>query len=213
MTARFSPMSIVCGLLLPVLFLGCGSAQKKRLDLRDKLAASSGMYCEFVSGDIHDDIDVELNLQMARKCDGNKPLTMTNYKNASENIGIIYCCSMKKATPVQAQAPKENKENEDLDLSEEPAKPASEKKNDKPALPPKTNPSTLNNPAAPTSAAPKAAAPQAAASAKAVASPTSTSAPAASASTKPSAPAAQQNPAPKAPNKTSDLSDADILGE
>ena len=204
-------MSIVCGLLLPVLFLGCGSAQKKRLDLRDKLAASSGMYCEFVSGDIHDDIDVELNLQMARKCDGSKPLTMTNYKNSSENIGIIYCCSMKKATPVQAPAPKENKENEDLDLSDEPAKPASEKKTDKPALPPKTNPSTLNNPAAPPSAAPKAAAPSNAAPAKAAAPSSTTSS--AQAPSKSSAPPAQQNPTPKAPNKTSDLPDADILGE
>ncbi len=212
MTARFSPISIVCGLLLPVFLLGCGSAQKKRLDLRDKLASSSGMYCEFVSGDIHDDIDVELNLQLARKCDGSKSMTMTNYKNSSENIGIIYCCSMKKATPVQAQAPKENKENEGLDLSDEPAKPASEKKTDKPALPPKTNPSTLNNPAAPTSAAPKAPVPAKAASSPAITSAPSTSSSAQTAA-KPSTPAAQQNPTPKAPNKTSDLSDADILGE
>jgi hypothetical protein len=88
-------------LLIPVLFLlgslsGCGTAQKQRLEQRDKLAAATGMYCEFISGDVHNDIDVELNLQLAKRCDPLKPFTMTNYKNSSENYGVIYCCSMTK---------------------------------------------------------------------------------------------------------------------
>lgn len=66
------------------------------MEARDKAAATSGYFCEFISGDVHNDIDIELNLQMAQRCDGNKPFSITNYKNSSENFGIIYCCSIVK---------------------------------------------------------------------------------------------------------------------
>ncbi|WP_413612582.1 hypothetical protein [Bdellovibrio sp. HCB-110] len=76
------------------LFLsGCSSAFKARQEQREKMAASTGMYCEFVSGDMFPDLDVELNMQMARRCDSNKNFSITNYKNSSDQSGVIYCCS------------------------------------------------------------------------------------------------------------------------
>lgn len=221
MTARLSPLSTICGLLLPVFIFGCGSAQKQRLELREKLAASSGMYCEFISGDVHSDIDVELNMQMAKRCEPTKPLSITNYKNSSENYGVIYCCSIKKDEPKKvtphnpapsAPAAVAKKNSDELDLSDDAPMTPAEKKSDKPALPPKTNPTTLNNPAAPSSKpAPAPAAAKPASSAPASAS--TTSAPPAA---KPSSPAAQstapQN-SPKSPSKTPDTPETDILGE
>ena len=239
MTARLSPLSTISGLLLPFLFFGCGSAQKQRLELREKLAASSGMYCEFISGDVHSDIDVELNMQMAKRCEPTKPLSITNYKNSSENFGVIYCCSLKKdeakkddakkmaphalAPSVPAAVAKKN--SDELDLSDDSPEAPAEKKSDKPALPPKTNPATLNNPAAssskpsPAPATSKPASPSAASqpaakpASSAAASGTTNSA---ASSAKASSPAAQttapQN-SPKSPSKTPDTPETDILGE
>lgn len=77
---------------------GCASAKfKERQMQRDKLAASSGMFCEFVSGEDHPDVDVEMNMKMAQKCDASKPFSITSYKNSSENFGLVYCCSVAKA--------------------------------------------------------------------------------------------------------------------
>lgn len=82
---------IVSGALL---LSGCASSKfKARQEQRDKLAASSGMYCEFISGDLFPDLDVELSMQMARRCDANKNFSITNYKNSSNHSGVVYCCS------------------------------------------------------------------------------------------------------------------------
>ncbi len=213
MTARLSPLSTVCGLLLPVFLLGCGSAQKQRLELREKLAASSGMYCEFISGDVHNDIDVELNMQMARRCEPTKPLSITNYKNSSENYGVIYCCSIKKdeakkvaphsSAPI-APVSVSKKNSDELDLSDD---------SDKPSLPPKTNPTTLNNPVAPASKPSPAPAPSKPASS----APAGTTTNSAASSSKPSGSSAQQTTgpqnSPKSPSKTPDTPETDILGE
>ncbi|OYZ18803.1 MAG: hypothetical protein B7Y39_13065 [Bdellovibrio sp. 28-41-41] len=79
-----------------VLFAGCSTAYKTRQEEKTKVAATTGHYCEFVNGDAHNDVDVELTLQMTKKCDLNKPYTMTNYKNASDIFGIVYCCNYQK---------------------------------------------------------------------------------------------------------------------
>ncbi len=72
---------------------GCASGTYKlRQEQREKLSASSGLYCEFVNGEQHPDIDVELNMQMAKRCDGTKPFSISNYKTSSEMNGIMYCC-------------------------------------------------------------------------------------------------------------------------
>lgn len=73
---------------------GCASGTfKERQDQREKAAASSGLYCSFVSGDLFPDVDVELSMQMARRCDANKNYSITNYKNSADHTGVIYCCS------------------------------------------------------------------------------------------------------------------------
>jgi hypothetical protein len=78
------------------LFAGCSTGYKQRQEERNKIASSSGHYCEFVNGDAHNDVDVELTMQMSKKCDVNKPYTITNYKNASDIFGVIYCCGYQK---------------------------------------------------------------------------------------------------------------------
>ncbi len=99
-----------------VLFLsGCASGTfKERQQQREKMAVSTGMFCEFISGDLFPDLDVELSLQMAKRCDVNRNFTVTNYKNSSDHNGVLYCCALagrgeRKAAPVRrsTQAPKE----------------------------------------------------------------------------------------------------------
>ncbi len=87
----------LCAIALSSLFLlsACASGTfKARQEQREKLASSSGMYCEFINGDKYPDTDVELNMQMARRCDANRNFSIINYKNASDQIGVMYCCAM-----------------------------------------------------------------------------------------------------------------------
>lgn len=95
-------MKAIFGLLVlsigTLILTSCASSTKARQEARDKAAISSGLYCEFVSGDEYEDVDVEVSLRMSKKCDSNKPFNLTNYKNSSENFGLVYCCSMKGAT-------------------------------------------------------------------------------------------------------------------
>lgn len=95
-----------------LLLSGCASGTfKARQEQREKLASSTGMYCEFVSGDLHPDVDVELSMQMANRCDSGKSFSITNYKNSSDQTGVIYCCSAvskaeRKTSQPKAPAPK-----------------------------------------------------------------------------------------------------------
>ncbi len=79
-----------------LVFAGCSSAYKQRQEERNKIASTTGHYCEFVNGDAHNDVDVELTMQMSKKCDTNKPYTLTSYKNASDIFGVVYCCAYQK---------------------------------------------------------------------------------------------------------------------
>ncbi|WP_413943302.1 hypothetical protein [Bdellovibrio sp. HCB-162] len=77
-----------------LLLSGCASSTfKARQEQREKMASSTGMFCEFISGDLFPDLDVELSMQMARRCDSNKNFSITNYKNSSDQTGVIFCCS------------------------------------------------------------------------------------------------------------------------
>ncbi len=117
--------SVALLVLVSVVLSSCSSMYKEREEQRDKVAQSSGVYCDFVNGDDHNDAAVELNLQMAKKCDGSKPYTVTSYKNASDIFGLVYCCSpsakaavksnssAKPAAPA-APAAKDSKEKDDL---------------------------------------------------------------------------------------------------
>lgn len=95
---------VVGAVVATLLMTGCGSVQKRQEE-RNKVAQSSGLYCEFVNGDANNDVDVEVNIQMSKKCDISKQFSMTNYKNASDIFGIVYCCHYQKAAaPTKAPA-------------------------------------------------------------------------------------------------------------
>jgi hypothetical protein len=102
---------------------GCSSGTlKKKREERDRLVQTSKLTCDFVNAEIHPDIEVELNLQMAKRCDPEKPMTMTQFKTPSENQGIMYCCSLsgkeqKAEAPASRGAKKDNKndKNDELD--------------------------------------------------------------------------------------------------
>lgn len=85
-------------LTLSALFLvGCSSKNKKS-ELRDRVVATSGLSCEFVNGEKNRQVEIELNIMMAKNCDLDKPYTVTDYKTAAEVTGLIYCCRIKDAT-------------------------------------------------------------------------------------------------------------------
>lgn len=126
-------MKLSISLILSALFfVGCANT-KARQEQRDKISASSGMYCEFISGDRYADVDVELNLQMGKRCDPAKPYSLTNYKNSSENFGLVYCCGIKGKGAV-AQAPVETKHFGPKE-EEKPAEPVAQAQPEAPAKP------------------------------------------------------------------------------
>jgi hypothetical protein len=87
--------ALTTGLLVSVFVTGCGSGRlKARQEQREKMVQASGMYCEFVNGEKHSDFDVELNLQIAKRCDSSKPFSLVPYKNLSDQTGILYCCAV-----------------------------------------------------------------------------------------------------------------------
>jgi hypothetical protein len=78
-----------------LMMTACASSKfKERQAQREKVASSAGLYCEFISGDVYPDLDVELNMKMAQRCDARGSLSITNYKNTSDQNGIMYCCAM-----------------------------------------------------------------------------------------------------------------------
>lgn len=79
------------------LLAGCASSQiKARKDQREKASQVSGMYCDFVNGELYPDVEVQLNLEMAKRCDDDKSYSVTSYKTSNENMGLVYCCSLNK---------------------------------------------------------------------------------------------------------------------
>ncbi|MFZ4404136.1 MAG: hypothetical protein ACOYOK_08555 [Pseudobdellovibrionaceae bacterium] len=89
----FSQLKKLGGLLfLLALLSGCASHYKARMEQRDKATTASGLYCDFVNGDEYTDTDIELNLRVAKRCEAGEPPSLTAYKNASDNRGVIYCC-------------------------------------------------------------------------------------------------------------------------
>lgn len=94
MKMRSGYLQIILGLLAVVLVTGCSStAMKQRKEQRDKVAGSARLYCEWINGEIYSDIDVAVNLEMAKRCDADKPFSITAYRTPSENNGVMYCCS------------------------------------------------------------------------------------------------------------------------
>ena len=93
---KLSVKLLAVGLLISSTLVGCASARfKQRQQLREKEAAASGLFCEFVSGDEFPDVDVEVSLRMAKRCDSAKAFSVTSYRNSSEQFGLTYCCAMR----------------------------------------------------------------------------------------------------------------------
>jgi hypothetical protein len=87
---------VVLAFGLSLVFLsGCSSSKlKERKEQRDRVAQSSKMYCEFINGDLFPDIDVAVNLEMAKRCDSDKPYSISQYNTRSDSTGIMYCCTV-----------------------------------------------------------------------------------------------------------------------
>ncbi len=84
--------------VIAMLFLsGCASGRKQKLEQREKLAASSGLYCDFVNGDKNKEVELELNVLMSKKCDPDRPFSISDYKTPADVTGVLYCCAVKKA--------------------------------------------------------------------------------------------------------------------
>lgn len=114
---KTSSLVILFSILTAFFLSGCGSsAVKMRKEERNKLSQSSKMYCEFINGEVYaNDVEVALNIDMAKRCDSEKPFSIAPYKTPSESQGIIYCCSTtgrgsvaKAAAPAPAPAAKKD---------------------------------------------------------------------------------------------------------
>lgn len=88
-------LAAACGSLV-----ACSSAKKERLEQREKMAASSGFYCDFVNGEKYTDVEVVMNLDMGKRCDSGKPFSISQYRSPSDVVGMMYCCSMAKKADV-----------------------------------------------------------------------------------------------------------------
>ncbi len=91
---------LTVGLSSLFLLSACASGTfKARQEQRDKLASAAGLYCEFINGDKHPDVDVELNMQMAKRCDSTSHFSIASYRNSSDQNGMMYCCSNPASEP------------------------------------------------------------------------------------------------------------------
>jgi hypothetical protein len=87
-------------LLLGFLFVvgsGCSGrkAREARLKERDEVARQSQFYCQFVSGEDFPDIDVKTNIEMGKRCEKEKPFSLTHYVTPSKITGVMFCCHIK----------------------------------------------------------------------------------------------------------------------
>ena len=105
---------ILQAVLLLIFVSACSTAQiKARKEVREKAANSSHLYCEFVNGENFPDIDVALNIQVAKFCEAKaNNISLTSYRSPSDAIGIVYCCGLKDGAIDKAnkEALKESKE-------------------------------------------------------------------------------------------------------
>jgi hypothetical protein len=83
----------ILGVIFAIIISGCSAAQKARREERDRVVQSKGVLCDFVSESDFKDIDIELNLRIAKRCDASKPFNISSYKRVSENPGVLYCCN------------------------------------------------------------------------------------------------------------------------
>ncbi len=93
-----------------LLVSGCASTKmKERKEQREKVALASKLFCEYINGEIYPDIDVALNIEMAKRCDSEKHFSITQYKTPTENQGIMYCCATSASRMMDKNSKKETK--------------------------------------------------------------------------------------------------------
>lgn len=104
---RHGSLFLLFVVIATILSSGCASSNKKS-EMRDRAVASSGLACDFVNGEKNRQVELELNIVMAKKCDLDKPYTVTDYKTPAEVTGLIYCCRVKdgSVTPVSTSTEK-----------------------------------------------------------------------------------------------------------
>lgn len=117
------------GLLFVLVLTGCSSSQKARRQERERVVQSKGVYCDFVSEADFNDVDIELNLRLAKRCDASKPFSITTHKRVSENPGVLYCCNSEgfNEAPAVEKAPETNSSQPPAAVSEDKAKAPSDK--------------------------------------------------------------------------------------
>lgn len=110
-----------------LMMTACASSKfKERQAQREKAASGAGLYCEFLSGDVFPDLDVELNLKMAQRCDARGTFSITNYKNVSDQNGVMYCCAMVQKEERRAAAAPRKPVTKDAAPAGTPTKPSAE---------------------------------------------------------------------------------------
>jgi hypothetical protein len=109
-------LNSISSLFIAIAFLvACSSSpMKNRKEQQAKLVQTTKLYCEFLDNGVYHDIDVALNIEMAKRCDTDKPFTVTPFKTLSESNGIIYCCTLEKAPAAEkrTEAPAAEKKAE-----------------------------------------------------------------------------------------------------
>lgn len=108
-------------LMLASWMIGCSSAQKARLDTRDKIVQQSGLFCDFVNEADYKDVDIELNLRMGNKCNGVKPFSISGYKKFNESQGFMFCCSVKDSI-MENNSSKKHEDEDSVTEDKAPAK-------------------------------------------------------------------------------------------
>jgi hypothetical protein len=103
------------------LSVGCSSSSKlkERKDQREKAMSQSRLYCEFINGEIYPDLDVALNLEMAKRCDVDKPFSISDYKTPTETPGIMYCCATLNKSAGPSTSTEKNKSVDKKDDAKE----------------------------------------------------------------------------------------------
>lgn len=115
------------GFLSMAFLAGCSSSKiKERREQRERVSQSARLYCDFINGEMYPDVEVALNLEMAKRCDSDKPFSITAYKTPAENPGIMYCC----ATPTKPAAPAAVFERRKVEKKEEKKEEKPEEKKD-----------------------------------------------------------------------------------
>ncbi|MBL7668853.1 MAG: hypothetical protein JNM39_00075 [Bdellovibrionaceae bacterium] len=101
--------------VMALVLSSCSSARKERLEQREKIAGTSGLYCDFINGEKFNDVEVVLNLEMGKRCDSAKPFSISGFKSAAEVVGMMYCCSTTKKS--EAAAPTNGKAGQPSQVS------------------------------------------------------------------------------------------------